>query len=321
MRGRGSAGTERLRFDMSLAPSSALVEPARLAPGARVALVSPSGPLRDASELDHAVATAKSLGWDPQVGPHALARDGYFAGSDASRTADLLAAIDDPDIDGIWCLRGGYGAARLLPSIPVDRVRANPKALLGYSDITALHALWQRAGVVSFHAPTARTDLTDFSRSSLVKTVVDGRDGCGDARACTVLRSGRASGRLAGGNLALVASLCGTPWAIDFREAIVVLEDINEATYRVDRMLTQLRLAGAFEGCVAIAFGHCTDCVETTDDGSRTLDAVVRECADILSVPALLAIPVGHIPEQWTIPLGALATMDADARTLSVHRP
>lgn len=321
MHGRGSAGTERLRCDMSSTALSTLVEPARLAPGARVALVSPSGPLRDATEVAHAIAAAESLGWVPHVGAHALERDGYFAGADSVRAADLLQAVEDPDIDGIWCLRGGYGAARLLPSLPVDAVRANPKALVGYSDITALHAVWQRAGLVSFHAPTARSVLTAFSRVSLVRTVVDGGDGCGDAGACTVLRSGRVTGRLAGGNLALVASLCGTPWAIDFRDAIVVLEDINEATYRVDRMLTQLRLAGAFDGCVAIAFGHCTDCVETTDDGSRTLDAVVRECADTLGVPALLGIPLGHIPDQWTVPLGALATLDTDARTVRVHRP
>ena len=321
MHSRGSPGTERLRCDMPLAALSALVEPARLASGARVALVSPSGPLRNATEVAHAVAAAQSLGWETVVGTHALSRDGYFAGHDAERAADLLAAIRDPSIDGIWCLRGGYGAARLLPALSVELIRASPKALLGYSDITALHALWQRAGLVSFHAPTARTVLTEFTRESLVKTVVDGGDGCGQAVGCTVLRGGRAVGRLAGGNLALVASLCGTPWAINFRDAIVVLEDINEATYRVDRMLTQLRLAGTFDGCVAIAFGHCTDCVETTDDGSRTLDAVVGECADTLGVPALLGIPLGHIPDQWTIPLGALATIDAEARMLAVHRP
>lgn len=300
---------------------SALSEPSRLAPGARVALVSPSGPLRSEHELAHAVSSAQSLGWDPVVGPHALSRDGYFAGSDEQRTRDLLWAIDDRHIDGIWCLRGGYGAARLLPSLSIDAIRSRPKALLGYSDITALHALWQQAGLVSFHAPTARSALTEFTRRSLVQTVVDGGDGCGDATESQVLRDGCATGRLAGGNLSLVASLCGTPWALDFRDAIVVLEDVNEATYRVDRMLTQLRLAGTFDGCVAIAFGHCTDCVESTDDGARTLDAVVRECADTLDVPALLNIPLGHIADQWTIPLGALATLDTTSKSLTVHRP
>jgi muramoyltetrapeptide carboxypeptidase len=254
------------------------------------------------------------------AGPHALAREGYFAGTDALRAQDLRWAIDDPRIDGIWCLRGGYGAARLLPTLSPDAIRARPKTLLGYSDITALHAAWQHAGVMSFHAPTARSVLTPFTRTSLVQTVVAGGDGCGAAPDSQVLRAGRATGRLAGGNLSLIASLCGTPWAVDFRDAIIVLEDINEATYRIDRMLTQLRLAGAFDESVAIAFGHCTDCVENTDDGEKTLDAVVREYAITLGIPALLGIPLGHIADQWTIPLGALATLDTDSKSLTVHR-
>ncbi len=283
-------------------------------------MVSPSGPLRGESELAKAIANAESLGWTPVVGPHALARVGYFAGSDSDRLSDLQAAIDDPAIDGLWCLRGGYGAARLLPRLSLAALVECPKSLLGYSDITALHCAWQRAGIVSFHAPTARAVLSAFTRASLERTVMHGENGCGDAPASTPLRSGRATGRLAGGNLAVLASLCGTPWTPDFRDCIVVLEDINEATYRVDRMLTQLRLAGAFDGCVAIAFGHCTDCVESADDGARALDAVVRECADTLGVPALVGIPVGHITDQWTLPLGALATLDSDARSLHVHR-
>ncbi len=305
---------------MTSAVSPALIEPARLEAGARVALICPSGPLSGESDVERAVATAQSLGWEPVVGPHALHRDGYFAGSDAERASDLLWALNDARVDGIWCLRGGYGAARLLPALSDSVIRGNPKALLGYSDITALHAAWQRAGVISFHAPTARAVLTEFSRASLVAAVTHGDNGTGDAGDAVVLRPGSATGRLAGGNLALVSSLCGTPWAVDFRGAIVVLEDINEATYRVDRMLTQLRLSGALDECVAIAFGHCTDCVETTDDGRRALDTVVRECADTLGVPALLGIPVGHISDQWTLALGAIATLDTDALVLHTHR-
>jgi len=305
---------------MTDAAISALVEPARLAAGARVALVAPSGPLRDESELTHAAASARAMGWEPVIGAHALARDGYFAGADDQRLADLLNAISDPTIDGIWCLRGGYGAARLLPMLPTSLIRDNPKALLGYSDITALHAAWRRAGLVSFHAPTARATLTPFTRQSLERTVRDGDDGCGGLGNATVLRDGVVTGVLAGGNLALVSSLCGTPWAFNFEGAIIVLEDINEATYRVDRMLTQLRLSGAFDGCVAVAFGHCTNCDEATDDGSRALDVVVRECADMLNVPAVLGIPIGHIDDQWTLALGAVATLDTTTRTLVMHR-
>jgi muramoyltetrapeptide carboxypeptidase len=298
--------------------ASARRVPPRLTAGARVALISPSGPLQGTHELERAVATAESLGWEVQVGQHALRRTGYFAGDDAQRGDDLLDALQDDCIDGIWCLRGGYGAARLLPRLTVELLQRHPKALLGYSDITALHAAWQHAGLVSYHGPTARAPLSAFSRDSLVRALQHGTDSCGEAPDARIVRGGRATGRLVGGNLALVSSLCGTPWAVDCRDAIVVLEDVGEATYRLDRMLTQLRLAAAFEGCVGVAVGHFTECPDTSDDGTRTIEAIVTELADALQVPTLQGIPVGHISDQWTVPFGAIATLDADARTLSV---
>ena len=304
---------------MSALPGSSLIRPPKLGIGARVALVSPSGPLRDVSELSRAESHVRLFGWEPVLGPHAMSRNGYFAGSDAERLSDVSAAIADPSIDGIWCLRGGYGAARLLPSLDASAVAAHPKTLIGYSDITALHALWQKAGVVSYHGPTARATLTTFSTDSLRRAVTAGSDSGGVAADAAVLRDGRVTGRLAGGNLALVASLCGTPWALDFTNAIVVLEDVNEATYRIDRMLTQLRQSGAFDGCVGLALGHFTNCDENADAGSRSLRDVVQECADALAVPALLGIPVGHIDDQWTLPFGALATLDCGAKQLTIH--
>lgn len=304
---------------MPMQPTS-LVVPPRLGPGARVALVAPSGPLRNAGELEHAISATRMLGWEPVVGAHAMARAGYFAGADAERLHDLMDAIERPDIDGIWCLRGGYGAARLLPGLTTNVIRAHPKALIGYSDITALHSLWQQAGLVSYHGPTARAVLTAFSLASFRATVLgDGELAMAPMPDAITLRHGEATGRLAGGNLALVASLCGTPWAVDFSDALVVLEDINEATYRLDRMLLQLRLAGAFRGCRGLVLGHFTDCPPESDDGSRSLHDVALECADALGVPAVLGAPIGHIADQWTLPLGALATLDASRRTLSVH--
>lgn len=294
--------------------------PPPLRAGARVALVSPAGPLGGPAEVALAEANARSLGWEPVVGRFALARTGYFAGTDEERVADLRAALADPSIDGIWCLRGGYGAMRLLSALDGDVLRRRPRVLLGYSDITALHATWQAAGVISYHGPTARAELSPFSRESLVRAVTTGEEPAGDAPDASCLRAGRAEGRLAGGNLALVASLAGTPWAVSFRDAIAVLEDVHEATYRVDRMLVQLRLAGAFEGCRGIMFGHCTDCPDTNDDGRRTLVDLLTELGRALDVPTLMGVPVGHIPDQWTLPLGTMATLDADAHTLHVHR-
>ncbi|HEX9484625.1 MAG TPA: LD-carboxypeptidase [Gemmatimonadaceae bacterium] len=286
--------------------------------GARVALVAPAGPLRDARELEIARAQAESLGWEPVIGEHALARTGYLAGYDAERARDFNNALRDERIDGIWCLRGGYGTMRLLEVVDFDAIRRHPKTLIGYSDITALHAAFGRcADVVTYHGPTARSPLSNFSRQSLVHAVTDRRDSCGVADAARVLRSGRAEGRLVGGNLALLAALCGTPYSPDYTGAILVLEDIGEATYRIDRMLRQLHLCGALSRLAGIAFGQFTG-REDDDEGVPALDDLFRDVADAAGVPSITGIPLGHIDDQWTIPLGATALLDADARTITV---
>ncbi|HEY0970709.1 MAG TPA: LD-carboxypeptidase [Gemmatimonadales bacterium] len=300
----------------------ALTRPPPLATGARVALVAPAGPLRGPGDVERGVAHARSFGWEPVVGAHVLRRDGYLAGNDDERLADLNAALADDSIDGIWCLRGGYGAMRLLPRLDLDALRRRPKALLGYSDITALHAaVGLRAGLVSFHAPVARAELPPFAARSLHAAVSGTGDPCGPAPGARVLRAGRAEGVLAGGNLALVAALVGTPWLPRLDGAILVLEDVGEATYRVDRMLRQLVLSGALDGVRGLVLGHFTEQPEVGDDGARALDDVLSEVADELRVPCLAGVPVGHVDEQWTLPLGARAFVDADERCLVVPPP
>jgi muramoyltetrapeptide carboxypeptidase len=192
-------------------------------------------------------------------------------------------------------------------------------ALIGYSDVTALHAAFgARSGVVGYHGPTARGQLTPFSRASLVRAAIDIADSCGTAGGARPLRSGRATGRLVGGNLALLAALVGTPYAPDYDGAILVVEDVGETTYRIDRMLTQLALCGALTRVAGIVFGQFTEGTDPTDVTSRRLDDVLREAADVAGVPAIAGAPIGHIDDQWTIPLGATAELDADARTLHV---
>jgi len=293
--------------------------PLPLAPGARVALVAPAGPLRNDDELAASIAHAKSLGWEPVPGLNAMRREGYLAGTDADRLRDLNLALQDDRMDGIWCVRGGYGAMRILDGVDYDAMRRRPKVLLGYSDITALHAaIGVKSDVVTFHGPTARGELTAFSRDSLTRALIAHRDPCGHAAGARPLREGRAEGRLVGGNLALLASLAGTPFAPDYEGAILVLEDVGEATYRIDRMLRQLMLGGALAKVAGIAIGHFTDGSEPDDATSRALDDVLREAADVARVPAVVGIPLGHIADQWTIPLGARAELDADRCTLSV---
>jgi muramoyltetrapeptide carboxypeptidase len=193
-----------------------------------------------------------------------------------------------------------------------------PKIVIGYSDVAALHAaIQQRCRLVTFHGPTAREHLTDFSRDSFRRAVVERVDSCGTAPLAREINAGTAEGRLVGGNLAVLSALAGTPFAPDYTDSILVLEDVNEPVYRIDRMLTQLKLTGTLSGCRAIAFGDCTHCPEDAG-GGRTFDEVLGELAHSLGIPCMAGIPVGHIPDQWTIPLGAIATLDTQARSLRV---
>ncbi len=260
------------------------------------------------------------MSWEPVLGAHVTERDGYLAGSDAQRADDFNSFAADDSIDAIWCVRGGYGAMRLLDHIDYDTWRRRPKPLIGYSDITALHAaLGRAADVVTFHGPTAREEMSEFSADSLARALTLGVDPCGLAPDARTLVSGRARGRLTGGNLALLAALCGTPYAPSFDNAILVIEDVGEAVYRIDRMLTQLRLSGALRGVAALAFGQFTEVPDDSTNAQCSVDRVLEETAEQLGVPCIACIPMGHCNAQWTIPLGAMATLDADERTLSVE--
>ena len=204
--------------------------PSPLTSGARVALVAPAGPLRSPSELDLAIKQARSLGWEPVVGENALASQRYLAGEDEQRLRDLNTALADDSIDGIWYLRGGYGAMRILEGLDTEAMRRRPKATIGYSDVTALHAAFGNAAdVVTYHGPTARSRLTAFSRDSLVRATITREDPCGAAPKARVLRPGRATGRLVGGNLALLSALAGTRFAPDYTNGILIIEDVGEA--------------------------------------------------------------------------------------------
>ena len=291
--------------------------PPVLTAGARVALVAPAGPLRGEEDLARAIGNVRALGWEPVVGAHALARHGYFAGGDENRLADLNAALADPAIDGIWCLRGGYGTMRLLDGVDYAALRRRPKAIIGYSDITALHAaIGVRCDLITYHGPTARAELSPFSRESLRHALFAGGEPCGVAPEARTVRPGVVRGPLAGGNLALLAALAGTPFAPRLDGAILFLEDVNEAVYRIDRMLRQLLLAGLLARCAGLVFGQFTNCPEESDDGARTVDEVIHETAAMLGVPCLANVPVGHVSDQWTLPLGATATLDTDAHAL-----
>lgn len=293
-----------------------------LAPGARVALVAPSGPLSDEQDLARAVANVTSFGWLAVPGECVLERDGYLAGSDDDRLADLNRALRDDSIDAVWCIRGGYGAMRLLEGIDYEALARRPKAIIGYSDITALHAaVGRRCALVSYHGATARAHLPERTRASLARVLAEPWKQISVTEpSMTPLRRGTARGRLAGGNLALLAALAGTPYAPDLDGAILVLEDVNEAVYRIDRMLTQLWLSGALRSVAGLAFGAFTEIPDDPANAERPLTRVLEEFAARCGVPCVSGFPMGHVDDQDTFPLGAMASLNADEGVLVVDR-
>jgi muramoyltetrapeptide carboxypeptidase len=308
------------------------VRPPRLARGSRVALVAPAGPLLDRDDLQRAEALCRALDYVPIMGAHAAARHGYLAGTDDDRLADINGAIADPTIDAIWCIRGGYGVTRILDRIEFEPLQDRPKIILGYSDITALLlAAVRHAGLVTFHGPTARAPLPAFSRWHFERVLATaepagrlGRlpDPAGvlvpkDNRILAI-RPGLAEGPLMGGNLSLLQCLVGTEHLPDLKGAILFLEDVGEDLYRVDRMLAHLRAAGVLQGLAGVAVGRFTQLQRHMSDGAFGFDEVLATYFKPLGVPVAFGFPVGHIDDQWTLPLGVRARLDAGAGELEL---
>lgn len=287
--------------------------------GERVALIAPASPLNP-GEIERGVAHMRMLGLEPVVGPHAHERYGYLAGRDADRIHDFNWAIRDPHVKAIVALRGGYGTTRILDELDYAALRESPKVVMGFSDMTAvLNAIARRSGLVTFHGPVAaRESHYGEDTRSFVERAWMSREPIGILHSsnASTLHGGRATGRLAGGNLSLISALCGTEYAVATAGSLLVVEETEEAPYRIDRMLTQLRMAGAFasaHGIVGGAFNKIP-----ADGPTLDLATVLADRIGSLGKPAVSGTPVGHIELQWVLPIGLPATLDAAAHTLTI---
>ena len=310
------------------AASDAPRKPRRLREGDTVAVVAPASSWENRSELLRGVAALEAWGLTVKLGAHVNDRHGYMAGIDADRAADIHAALADPEVAAIICLQGGYGTPRLIPLFDEGLFAANPKALCGYSDLTTLHLAQQRWGnVISFYANGATgigaPEVTEFSRASLKRALFSdepyGPIGPNpDDPYIRTIVGGRATGRLTGGCAGLLSSAIGTRLQPDFRGRIVVLEEIDNEGYIHDGILTQLRNAGLFDGAAGIVVG---DIKAKWSGGIAELSAedIVEEVLAPLGLPLIFGLPIGHNKHHATVPLGALATLDADAGTLVVE--
>ena len=310
------------------ASSLKVKKPAALRPGDTIGFISPSSSI-DGVKMERAIRILKERGYRVKVPAGLYDRDGYLAGDDWARARQFEAVLNDPEVDAVFAAAGGYGAMRMLDFVNFDRLQ-HPKIVTGFSDITAVHmALWSQCGWSSFHSPnmidgfgqgegfkaTTRSWFWRLLESDGEGFVLGTEPLASDSEHCPVpiaLTPGVARGRLVGGNLSLVSALVGTPYELKTKGCLLFLEDVGERPYRIDRMLSQMKLAGQFDSLAGVVLGQFTDCEPTRENPTWFVDRVLKDYFAGLGVPVLMNFPAGHDHFNSVVPLGYEAELDAD---------
>ena len=334
--GLGAASAGWLR-PVSAQPSNRVVKPRRLAPGETVALVAPANATFNSVDLQIAKESLEALGFVVKVGGHVLDRHGYLAGQDKDRAADINAFFADKEVSAVLPLRGGWGSSRVLPYLDFEVIRRNPKVVLGYSDITALLlGIHAKTGLVTFHGPNGMGRWDQFSVDYFKRLIMQGEAvtfdnprQLSDRNVLTqtenrtlTITGGKARGRLLGGNLTVLTTVIGSPYLPQWDGAIFFCEDVDEGYYRIDRMLTQLKLAGMLSKIKAFIFGTCSECRPGDDNfGALTLEEIFADHIKPLGIPAWTGAMIGHGMPQWTLAQGIEVEVDADSATVRMLEP
>lgn len=313
-------------------PSTLL--PKAIKKGDTVGIISPASATSDRMEFTFAKEAMEGLGLKVKLGESLKNRFGHLAGTDEERANDLNNMFSDPEVKAIICIRGGSGAARILPLIDYNVIKANPKPLLGYSDITALHcAIYSQTGLISFHGQNGSGSWNSFNVKQFEKVffekslitfqneVTKGDDLVVKGNRTQTLKGGTVEGQILGGNLTVLTALSGTPYYPDFKNSILFIEDIGEDPYRIDRMMSTLQLNGTLGEIKGFIFGQCTDCKPGGGYGSLSVDQIMDQYIGPLKIPAYTGAMIGHIARQFIIPVGSKVRMDADAGTFSMLEP
>jgi len=294
------------------------IRPPRLKPGDTIGIAAPAGSF-DRESFSQGLSFVESLGFRTRVCDEIFEKTGYLAGPDAMRAQLLNQLFEDPEIQGIICARGGFGSLRILPLVDFDAIRKNPKVFMGFSDITALlTSITARSGLVSFHGPvvTSLAGASDMTRNTLFSAISSDRPLEVQPAHGAVIQAGRAQGAVTGGNLATLCHLLGTPFQAGFKDRILLLEDRGEAPYRIDRMVSQMKLAGCFKGIVGLVLGRFEKCGDP--DG---IYHIFEEHFRDVHIPILAGFDIGHGKQNTTIPFGIEAVLDTDRQVLSFSQP
>jgi muramoyltetrapeptide carboxypeptidase len=303
------------------------VKPERLRKGDLIGIISPASTPDDLTRIDKGVQYLEKLGYRTEVGPNVGKYRGYLAGSDDQRLYDLHYMFKKKDVKAVFCVRGGYGSPRLLDEIDFSLIKKNPKIFVGYSDITVLHmAFLKKTGLVSFAGPMLATDfgkdeISTYTEESFWRTITSTKKIGqvvlpGEDRLFS-LNKGSAKGQIIGGNLALLISLAGTEFFPDLKGKILMIEDIGEQPYRVDRLLNQLKLMKAFKQLKGIILGAFTECIEPDfTKRTLTLNDVIDDYFTTVKIPVLYNFPHGHIPDLTTVAFGINTAINASKKTI-----
>ena len=297
--------------------------PARFGVGDLIGVAAPASPPDKPEKINEAIARLAAHGFKIKTGKYLRKRDGYLAGSDGERAEDFNALFADPEVKAVFSLRGGYGSCRILPLLDYKMIQANPKPFIGYSDNTALHnAILLKTGLVTFHGPNAVEAFLPGNAATFRRMLTKPEDPAAsvlftrnDASGIDLktVAPGKITGRLIGGNMTCLLRLIGTPFAPDFRDSILFLEDINEKAYRVDGMFTHLRLAGVLSQIKGLILGRFSH--DDVEEKARIHACLQRE-ATAIGVPCVSGAPIGHFPDQIIVPHGIRAELDAEAGKL-----
>jgi muramoyltetrapeptide carboxypeptidase len=312
---------------------SGIIRPRALEKGDTVGVVAPGTAVSDPDDLARAEEALAYFKLHMKLGRHVEMGTGYKTRTPGERASDIEEMFENPNIDAVFAIRGGYGAAQLLDIIDYEIIAKNPKIFLGYSDVTALHlAIARKCNLITFHGPVLLSPFSLYTMRNFEKVLFtadapgelknpETKSGIRMKYPVRTVSPGKARGRLIGGNLTIISTMMGTPYEIETDGKIVLLEDVGEAPYRIDRMLTQLRLAGKFDSCAGVVFGLCSGC---DPDGSQystwdpTLGEVIDNILGDMNIPVFYGLTFGHTADQLTLPIGAEAIMDADKGSMTL---
>tara|TARA_R110002072_G_scaffold232309_1_gene389677 strand:- start:28151 stop:29179 length:1029 start_codon:yes stop_codon:yes gene_type:complete len=300
-----------------LALENSKILPARLKKGDVIGISAPAGGVKSSSEIDDFTKVLEQLGFKVKFSKNSSNKFGYFSGTDEERASDFMGLILDNEVKGIFFLRGGWGCARILPLLDFDAIKVNPKVIMGFSDITTLlNAITSKTGLVTFHGPGGNSTWNAYSIRYINELLINGelvnyRNEKQDLK-ITTYSPGSARGDLYGGNLSVICSLVGTDFLPSWKDKILFLEDVGEEPYRIDRMLTHLKLAGVFDEVNGVILGNFRKCVAEEPERSFTLKEVFEQHFSTLKKPVFYGAQIGHVRNKFTIPVGVEVKMNAD---------